>query len=124
MRVILLTLLLLTSCAGLPNDVKSAVDQVKSKPYKIHVYDCSNMAYRLCIALDSLGYNAYILRVRNHAIVKLTLHKTDYYLDCTQRNPYIERPVNVLEVWTARQLKWLNNEKYINNILNEYNHGE
>ena len=112
--------ILITSCGSIPDNVQQCIDIVRDRPYVKNVYDCSNMSYRLCKLLEKKGYKVAIVAYDNHAIVRLDLGEY-HYIDATKdKFQFIKKPQGIFEVWTLRQLHFINNKEYVDLITNDY----
>lgn len=104
-------LLMTTGCTLTPNKPALICKKIYARGYVLNQYDCSNMAYDLCLELDSLGYDCRILTIRPtdrlHAIVEVVKNNETFYYDPTRKFPVVTLKDRVLQVWTVTQIKLL-----------------
>ena len=120
----LLLLLLTTSCTTVTE--YSQANRVITKEYELHVYDCSNMAYDLTLALRLKGVDARIYAYDyggkyGHAIVEIMSESAVVYLDPTKRIWRVPKPkYSPTMIWTPSQLQLITVPAYVELILKDY----
>lgn len=116
----------------LPSEVKALVYEVSKRPYKIHVYDCTNMSYDLTQLLRTYEYDARIIRYTpirkdgtkfGHALVELVYDDFVYYIDPTLKlgMEMVEKPkYNIEQIFTTEVFELAKNRKWLEMVKEDY----
>jgi len=114
----------------LPEMVKEAIQEVSQREYKLHEYDCSNMATDLTVYLCTLGYDARIVRyqpIKNkylaHAVVELIFGEFVYYIDPTRSvgRELIKKPKEgIEEIYNMRSFKIMRDPAWVRVVQEDY----